>query len=268
LLTILFWHMPQVSMKPDISIVIIANNAAHTLNKCLESAVKISDDIILVLDVNSSDGSMEIAEKYRVKVVRSEWLGYGPTKNLGNLHASHDWILSLDADEYLDDRFVKELESLTLRDNCVYQINRLTYVGDVPIRYSGWHPDWNDRIFNKKHIRWDEKPVHESLIIPEHFNRLKIKGMMHHLSVRSFEELDDRLDRYARLRAEEWRQNPKKLSLFYRLTRPAFRFFRDFIIRLGFLDGAHGWRVAKAEYTMIRKQYAYFDLLSEKEKEL
>ena len=257
--------MQRESKRPDISVVIIAKNAVHTLQYCLSSAVKISDDVVLMLDYESNDGSASLAESFGVRIERTVWLGYGPTKNKGNELAKCDWILSLDADEYLDDQSIANLNQLSPQNNNVYLINRLTYVGEVPIKYSGWHPDWNVRLFNKKTVRWDEKPVHESLLLNSNIKKIKVKGMMHHLSVRSFDELETRLDRYARLRAEEWLVNPKKLSFFYRFTRPAFRFFRNFVIKLGFLDGAYGWKIAQAEYTMIKKQYEYFDLYKKKE---
>lgn len=256
--------MQQASTRSDISVVIIAKNAVHTLDYSLRSACALSADVILVLDPESDDDTEALANNYPVKIIKTPWMGYGRTKNFGNDRAKNDWILSLDADEYLDDKLLNELRALSPQDKVVYLINRLTYVGDTPIKHGGWYPDWKERLFNRKFVRWDDKPVHESLVIAHDFGRVKLSGLMHHLSVKSFSELDERLDRYARLRAEEWMTKPRKQGIVFRLFRPSFRFFRNFVLRRGFLDGSNGWKIAKSEYLMIKKQYQYYDLMKRK----
>ena len=195
---------------------------------------------IIVLDSDSTDGTQEIAEQYGVKVIPTEWQGYAKTKNYGNSLCTHDWILSIDADEVLSSELIESIYQLTLEENTVYTLDRIANFCGKWIRHSGWYPDWKPRLFNRKHVFWEGDFVHETLQIPSEFRVQRLYGKLYHYS---YKDLDDHLERtkkYARLAAEAMQAEGKKIHPLKRLLGPAVRFIRTFIIKRGFLDGKAG----------------------------
>lgn len=249
-------------MSKFISVVIIAKNESRCISECLKAAFQVSDDIVLV-DSGSTDNTMDIAIKLGATVYQVEWMGYGATKNWGNKKAQNDWILSLDADEILEPELIEAIKSLSLKEEQVYWLNRIVTFEGLRIRHSGWHPDWIPRLFNRQTAEWNTAEVHERLIYPKSHKKIKLKGLLLHNSYQSIDHMRQKYDHYARLGAKNWIKRNKKPSSLKMVFGSSFRFFKHYIIQLGFLDGKMGWLIAKESAKMVAKRWKYYRSLKE-----
>ena len=243
------------------SAVIIAKNEERTIERCITSAKKVTDDVILVLDDNSTDNTGQIALEHGAKVFTYKWSGYSATKNFGVTKASHDWIICIDADEILDDALISALRTITPSPNSAYLVNRLTYFGDYAVKYCGWHPDWVIRLYHKNVMKWNNSEVHEKLVSDQDIKNEKLPGLLYHYSFQSEDDMKMKFDRYARLRAEEWKKDGKEPSFIKKVLGPYFRFFRTYILKLGILDGKVGFMISKNEFILKSKEISYYKAL-------
>lgn len=247
-------------MSIKISVVIITKNEIDRISKCLQSLQGLTDDIIVV-DSGSDDGTVVKAEELGAKVFKTEWQGYGATKNFGHMKAKYDWILSIDADEVLSNELIKEIRALNPKSACTYALDRQNFYLGKAIKYSGWSPDWVFRIFNKNVVRWNDNLVHEKLIIPEDNKIIELKGKLLHYSYRSIEDHRAKIEKYAILRAQSWIDHGKRPGLLKRFIGPSWKGFKSYILKLGFLDGKAGWMISKMNIYLVKRQIFHFDKL-------
>ncbi|MEM9545691.1 MAG: glycosyltransferase family 2 protein [Bacteroidota bacterium] len=243
-----------------ISAVIITKNEVDRITPCIKSLLPFINDIV-VIDNGSTDGTVKKAKELGARVFQHEWLGYGPTKNLGHTKAKNDWILSLDADESLSAELIQELKTLQLQEKMVYAMDRQNYYLGKKIKHSGWSPDWVFRIFNKRNVAWNKNLVHEKLNIPDGFKIYKLRNKLIHHSYRSTEDHKKKVEKYAKLRAQIWVDKNRHPHIFKKLFGPFFKGFKSYILQLGFLDGVAGWNIAKMNVHLVKRQLYYFDLL-------
>ncbi|MBK8348975.1 MAG: glycosyltransferase family 2 protein [Saprospiraceae bacterium] len=240
------------------SAVVIAKNEAHTIGKCIQALWRVTNDIVIVLDDRSDDNTADISTALGARVYKKKWEGYSANKNFGVDLSLHDWIICVDADEVINDRLVENLLQLHPDLDSVYEMNIRTWFGDYPVKYCGWFPDWNIRLFNKKVMQWNDNFVHEKLVSHHPLNHVKLSGIVEHFSFRDEEHMISKFDYYARLRAEEWKKSSIKPSVLKQYFGPAFRFFRTYILKLGILDGHFGFVIAKNEYKLKKNELKYW----------
>ena len=236
------------------SVVIIAKNEAHIIGRALSSVAGLTDDIVVV-DSGSTDETISICRTSGARVIESPWLGYGEMKNLGNSGAKYDWILSLDADEAVDDELKAALEKLSSgADTVVYRLTRKSFFCDKMIRYGVWGGDTCVRLFNRKVARWDASEVHEDLSYEGEVHIQPLKGSLLHYTVNSLNEYSNKTISYARLSAKKYFQRGKSAGFVKLYFAPAFSFFRYYIFRLGFLDGWEGYLICRTYswYTFMK----------------
>lgn len=228
-----------------LSVVIIAKDEAHIIGNTLQSLQAVSRDIVVV-DNGSSDDTIAIGKEYGANVIESAWQGYGPTKNKGIDAAANDWILSLDADEAIDDELAASLKALDLSDDdMVYELNFKTFFCNKWIRFGEWSGDKHIRLFNRKKVRWNDAAVHEGLVFPSTVKIIRLKGSVLHYTVRSREEFLEKTVRYAKLNAEKYYKQGKKPDAVKLYLGPVFSFIKHYVFGLGFLDGPEGFLIAK-----------------------
>ncbi len=240
-----------------ISIVIIAKNEAHIVANTLRSLQGLSDDIVVV-DSGSTDGTQDICRNLGAQVITTAWLGYGPTKNIGIHAARHDWVLSLDADEAIDNTLYQAILQLPrASETTVYNIRFKNFFCGKWLRYGEWGTDKHIRLFNKKRVHWNDAPVHETLIFPEKITVAVLPGYVLHYTVSNLDQYISKTVQYARLNARKYANQGKNASRLKLYTSPFFTFLNNYVIRLGFLDGYEGYLTAKttAWYTFLK--YAY-----------
>ncbi len=249
-----------------ISVVIIAKNEADIIRRTIESVRALTDDIVVV-DSGSTDGTTEMVVATGATLIRSAWKGFGPTKNKGIAAARYDWILSIDADEQPDGALINALHQVDLTDTMVvYNLKFKTYLGSKLIRYGEWGTDSHIRLFNRRFTRWNEAGVHEQLVIPENTMKKNLEGFIHHFSMKDVADYATKMTQYALLNGEHYYQNGKKAGWIKRYLSPLFSFHRNYIFKLGFLDGREGYLIARvtAYYTMLK--YARLDELNRRAK--
>lgn len=241
-------------MTKDISCVIIVKNAASTITKTLESLKYFSD--VVVYDNGSTDGTLEIVKNYsNVNLVKGEFLGFGPTKNLASTFAKNEWVLSLDADEVLSDEFVENLSKLQLDEKNIYTILRQNYYKDVHVKHC-WGNDIIVRLFNRTKTAFTDEKVHEK-VIEKGFNIVQINGSVLHFPYSTITDFIIKLDRYSSIFANDniGKKGSSPAKAFF---NAAFSFFKTYFLKRGFLDGYAGLVIAFSH--MATNFYKYIKL--------
>jgi glycosyltransferase involved in cell wall biosynthesis len=238
-----------------VSVVIITKNEAEVIACCINAIKLITDDIIIV-DNYSTDGTPDIARKYGCRVYHENWNGYGSNKNKGIVRAKYDWILSIDADEIADRDLVSALHEIKLNDaSIVYDIKFISYYGSKPIHFGSWGRDHHIRLFNRKLVKWSESPVHETLLLPKSVTVKRIKGHLHHYSVKDAAEFTSKADHYAQLSAGKYLINNKKPTFLKLHIAPIFHFLKNYVVFFGFMDGREGFMIARMISRHTRLKY-------------
>lgn len=248
-------------MSKSLSAVIITKNEVDRISDCIQSLIPVTKEII-VIDSGSTDGTIEMAESLGAKVIKTQWKGFGPTKNYGHSKAANDWILSIDADEQLSPALAKEIINLQLKADHVYSFKRHNYYLGKQIRFSGWSADWVQRIFNRNEVTWNDNLVHEKLKIANHISITKLANPLIHDSYRSKEDHLNKIENYAALRAQMWIDNNRTPGILKRVIGPFITAFKMYILKLGFLDGKAGLTLAKMKIHLSKRQLYHFDKLN------
>lgn len=241
-------------MNPAISVVIICRNESHIIARTIAAAQRVSGDVVVV-DSGSTDGTQSIVSAAGARLIEMDWQGYGINKNKGVAAAQHDWILSIDADEIIDETLTQTLNGLSFTDpSTVFNIRFRAFLGDVMIRYGEWSNDQHIRLYNRTRVAWNEAAVHEGLIFPEDTKKKTIGGYIHHYTSRNIHDFAAKTVGYAMLNAEKYRLQGKKASWLQCCIAPVFSFIKNYFFRLGFLDGEAGFTVARmnAWYTWLK----------------
>lgn len=223
-----------------ISAVVITKNEARNVERCLRSLAPVADEI-LVVDDHSTDETASICERLGARVVRQSWLGFGPQKNHGNGLARHDWILSIDADEALDEDLRRAILDAKARGlSGAYQVSRLnSYYGRF-IRHGLEYPDRKIRLFPRAGARWNESLVHEGLLLDERLAVTRLEGHLLHYTYANVAEHVAKANRYTSLAAEDALRRGARPSIARMLSSPLAVFFKAYLLRRGFQDGLHG----------------------------
>ncbi|EAJ1157445.1 glycosyltransferase [Campylobacter jejuni] len=229
----------------QISAIIIVKNAKQTLLECLNS-LKDFDEIIL-LNNESSDNTLNIANEFKkdfanLHIYHSAFIGFGALKNLALSYAKNDWILSIDADEVLENECIKELKNLELQEDNIIALSRKNLYKGKWIKACGWWPDYVLRIFNKNFTRFNDNLVHESLVLPSNVKKIHLKNGLRHYAFRDISHLIDKMQYYSSLWAK---QNIHKKSGVLKANLRAFwTFFRNYFLKNGFLYGYKGFIIS------------------------
>ena len=229
-------------MDQGLSVVLITFNEGHHIAKCLKAAQAVSDEIV-VIDSGSTDDTVEVCKAYGAKVITNPWCGYSEQKNFGNKHASFDWILSLDADEVLNDSLIRSI-LIWKRNPQAASFKRMTNYCGAFIKYGGWYPDVKVRLFNKQETQW-EGTIHEVLRGLSKENTFLLEGDCLHYSYYSVQQHYAQAEKFTTIQAEDLFQHGKKSPWIKRVFSPISKFIVDYFFRFGFLDGKTGFTVAR-----------------------
>lgn len=246
-----------------ITAIIITKNEAANIARCLNSLQEVADEII-VLDAFSTDETPIICQSYpSVKFIQKAWEGYAASKNFADSQAKNEYILSLDADEMLSEELKSSILSIKLRveTHKAFQFNRLNHIASQPIHYSGWYPDRKVRLFPKTNSKWAGDFVHEILQTDSPLQT--IKGDLLHFTCSSFEQMERKQRQYAEFGAIELFRNGKHIPEFLRLLKVFFKFFCIYFIKLGFLDGINGFKIALMSAKYLNFKFIILQKLEE-----
>jgi glycosyltransferase involved in cell wall biosynthesis len=220
-----------------LSLVVITRDAGAQLADCLASSAFAAETI--VVDSGSRDDTVEIARRFGARVIVQPWLGFGLQKNFAVAQAAHDWVLCLDADERVSPELARSIrdELAAPHHSCYAMARRNRFLGRWLAHGEGY-PDWNLRLFDRRHARWTEDDVHEHVVGDSASGRLA--GDLLHASAESLDAYIAKQNRYTSLQAEAMHARGERFSFVRLLLSPLARFVRFYLLRAGFLDGTAG----------------------------
>ena len=239
-----------------ITALIITLNEEKHIGACIDSLSDVADEVI-VMDSFSADRTKAIAVSKGATVIEKEFLGFGPQKNLGAQNAANDHILSIDADEVLSEPLRQSLVRLkTNLTDCAYAVNRLNHVGGRPVRTCGWYPDTRIRLYNRLNAHWDDRSVHEQLIVNEKITLLD--GDLLHYSYEDYDDMKRRIERYAKLGAATMNGSSRMTIFLKMIINPLVKFLKTYFLQMGFTDGYFGYMISyyKAQETFLKYYWA------------
>ncbi len=244
----------------SLSVIIITKNEGSVIRRCLES-VAWADEIVVV-DSGSRDNTTAICREFTDKVVHADWHGFGPQKNLALGLATGEWVLSLDADEYLPlgaEGLVREAISCG-PGTSAYRLSRVSSYCGRWIRHSGWAPDHVTRLFARHQGRFSDDVVHERLEVNGRVATLDLT--LYHEAFVDLEEVLAKVDRYSTLGAQSMHKRGRRATLGQAVTHGLWAFFRTYLLRGGFADGREGFMLAISNAEGAYYRYAKLMLLS------
>ena len=231
---------------PKLSAVIITLNEERNIGRCIDSVAGVADDI-LVVDSGSTDRTESICKEKGVRFYFHAWEGYLEQKNYANSLAEFPHILSIDADEALSDPLRESI--LSVKENMQadsYAMNRLTNYCGKWIRHCGWYPDTKVRLFHRDKFAWGGERIHEVLYKKDpEATTGHLRGNLLHYSYYSISQHIAQANHFTDLTALTAVEKGKKAGMFKILFSPAFKFFRDYVLKMGFLDGYYGYIVCR-----------------------
>ncbi len=240
-----------------LSAAIITFNEEKNIERCIDSLDGIADEIV-VLDSFSTDKTEAICREKGVIFLQNKFPGHIEQKNIVIEKTTGDYIISLDADEAISDELKKSI--LAIKDNPeadAYSFNRLTYYCGYWVKHCGWYPDVKTRIFKRGVGQWGGTNPHDKFIVSGKFKTNHLKGDLLHYSFYTKEQHIQQAEKFSTIGAKALFDQGKKSSYAHLVFKPFARFVRNYIIKLGFLDGIYGWRIciisAKSNYWKYAK---------------
>ena len=248
----------------SISVIIITKNEQASIRRCLES-VKWASEII-VLDSGSTDETVRLCREYTPHVHQTDWPGFGAQKNRALGRATGDWVLSLDADEWLTQASREEIEKTIAEPGgaVAFRLPRLSSFCGRFMRHSGWWPDHVVRLFRRGAARFSDDAVHERVLVDGKIGTLH-EPLMHETFV-DLDELLGKMNNYSTLSAQDMQRAGKRSGLAMAVARAAWAFLRTYFLRGGFLDGREGFMLAVATAEGTYYRYVKLLLLQEQER--
>ena len=222
----------------QLTVTVITYNESANIAAALES-VAWADEIIVV-DANSTDDTAAIARRLATRVEVRPWPGYGAQKNFAASLATHDWILSMDADERVSPGLAAEIRQALANTPAApgFRIPRIAFYLGRWIRSTDWYPDYQLRLYDRRAGSWNERRVHESIALNGAAGQLRHE--LQHFPYRDISHHLATIDRYTSLAADEWLAEGRRASYAEILVNPQLAFARNFLLRAGFMDGAAG----------------------------
>ena len=247
-----------------VSAIIITKNAGTMIRRCIDS-VAWADETIVV-DSGSTDDTAEICREMGVKFsVTSDFPGFGPQKNRALDLATGDWVVSIDADEWITPELRDEMRAAMAKPTAAaYAVPRRSSFCGRYMKHSGWWPDHVIRLFRRDAARFSDDRAHERLLV-EGTTR-KLKQPLMHEAISNMDQMLGKMNLYSTASARMLHERGRQASLATAVFHGGWAFFRTYVLRLGFLDGREGFilAVANAEGSY----YRYVKLMLENGKEV
>jgi glycosyltransferase involved in cell wall biosynthesis len=243
---------------PKISAAIITYNEEKNIERCITSLVNIADEIVVV-DSGSNDKTQEIALTLGAKVVINKFEGHIQQKNFAITQTSNEWVISLDADEALSKKLKTSLLKVKedLKGNG-YKFNRLSNYCGKWIKHCGWYPDTKLRLFKKGQGSWKGKNPHDKYIL-DSGEETHLEGDLLHYTFYNVSEHKAQIIKFSNVAAQSLFELNKKSNWALIIGKTVFKFFRNYLLKRGFLDGITGFHICRlsAHATYLR----YYKLL-------
>ncbi len=238
---------------PPVTAIVITKNEADAIADALKS-LSWADEIIVV-DAESKDHTVAIARQFTERVYVRAWKGYIDQKNHAAGLATHDWIFSLDADERVTDELSTEICALLQSEPPVraYRMPRVSFYLGRWMRTTDMYPDYQLRLYDRRHATWDGLHVHESVKVDTGLVGY-LKSELQHYPYKDLSEHLIRMDRYTTLAARQMFEKGKRATRLELLFHPPIAFVRNYILKGGFRDGKAGLIISlvNSYYVMLK----------------
>jgi glycosyltransferase involved in cell wall biosynthesis len=244
----------------DITVLTLVPNAGDRLPRCLKS-VQWADDIFCVVDLNTHDGSDEVAKKYTDHVVYHEYVNAAAQRNWALPQIETEWTLVLDADEWVSEELAGRIQKIMAEGGGPdgYDVRRLSYFFGERIHRCGWQRDYNVRLFRTKKGRYVDRWVHSRVEVDGPMG--VIHEPMYHDTYRNFEEYFATFHRFTTWSARDMFEAGRKARIRDLTLRPLLRFLDRYILRRGYQDGYRGAVLCGlAAFTVFMKYAKLWDL--------
>jgi (heptosyl)LPS beta-1,4-glucosyltransferase len=238
---------------PPVSAIVITKNEADAIADALKSLAWA--DEIIVVDAESTDSTVAIARQFTERVYVRAWNGYVDQKNHAAALAAHDWIFSLDADERVTDDLSAEIRALLQSEPPVsaYRMPRVSFYLGRWMRTTDMYPDYQLRLYDRRHAKWDGLHVHESVKVDTDAVGY-LKNELQHYPYKDLSEHLIRMDRYTSLAARQMFEKGRRATRLELLFHPPIAFARNYILKGGFRDGKAGLIISlvNSYYVMLK----------------
>jgi glycosyltransferase involved in cell wall biosynthesis len=250
-----------------LTLAVITHNEAGNIARCLDSVPFAAEK--LVVDSGSDDDTVAIARAHGARVVRQDWLGFGPQRNFATTQCSHDWILVLDADEYLTTELTDELQrclpALMASSTPAARLRRSTIYMGRPMHW--YRPAVGERLarlYHRGRARWSDARVHESLLFDG--GAPTLRAPFNHVNNPTLPHKQLKVLRYAELKCRDWLDRRKPVRMWQAPFVYVLAFLKDYLFRLALLDGWRGFVIAQtaASYALY-KRMRYYEMVNHPE---
>ncbi len=250
-----------MSEPQKLTVLIPAGNEEKHLAACIESARSVADEILVVVDSASTDRTEEIAQELADTVLVHEYENSAAQKNWTIPQAKNPWVLVVDSDERVTPELTRDIQRVLKADGPEdgYRIHRINHFGDQRIVGCGWQRDDVLRLFRRDRCKYEDKHVHADIISrdgkPLKIGRLD--GKFLHYTFESFSQYLKKHGRYAAWAGEDRALKTKRVTLGHLMLRPAWRFFRQYIMYGGWRDGIAGFIICWMAAHSVFLKYAH-----------
>lgn len=228
-----------------LSVVIITLNEEKNIQRCLDAVKDFADEIVVV-DSISTDKTKEICLQNKVRFIEHRFEGHIEQKNWAAAQASYDFVLSLDADEVVSEELKKSiLEAKANKEFDGYYFNRMTSYCGQWIKHCGWYPDKKLRLWDRTKGSWTGINPHDRYELQAGCTQKYLKGDLLHYTYNSISEHVTQYNKFTDIGAREAYKQGKNSNLFIAFYKSAWKFKRDYIFKLGFLDGYYGFIICR-----------------------
>jgi len=237
-----------------ISGLVITFNEEKNIGKCIDALFEVCDEVIIV-DSNSSDQTVTIAEAKGAKVILQKFLGDGPQRSHGLPFCKNDWILNLDADEFLDldaKKFILEQEYLKGNFDA-FSFRVKNFLADKLIDFSGWYPDSKVRFFNKKTARPSDDLVHQKILTT---SEKKVTVHILHYGWSSLDQIIAKKNQYSTWHAQQLFDQGTRITSFKPILNGTVAFIRCYFFKKGIFNGLDGLTIAMIQAFFSYMKYA------------
>lgn len=238
-----------------ITVCVVAGNEAGRIRRTLESVQGWTAELVLAIDDKVHDGTDEVARSFGARVICQPWRGHAVHRNFASAHATQPWLLAIDADEVISPELRAEISAVFTAPGgptaAAYSFPRLSFLCGRWIRHGDWYPDRKVRLWRHTAGEWQGNP-HEKLVVNGPV--VPLRSDLLHFSNENIDQLLSKISVVSGYYVRHRSPGAKRPGWLHLTVRPAWKFFRGYVIKRGFLDGWPGFLIASinAFSTVVR----------------